>query len=118
MHSLQLLSEEPQAIPAVPRRIDLSSGQLLGNPRIQVSVSFAELPLHQFGVEHYRVFQRRLELASPGNRLAALKALHFPIGEKNDRIRRSLAALNSQPNLRLSASQWKNAADAADFEEE
>ena len=118
MTSLQLLSEEPQAIPMAPARSDALIGQSLGNPRIQMSVSFAELPLHQLGVEAYRVFQRRLELASPGSRLAALKAIRFSAVAKQERIQQSLAALSLPSSLRLSHSEWRDAAEAVEFEEE
>lgn len=117
MPNLQILGDEAQ-LPPIFNFEEAGRGQSLGNPGIQVSVSFAELPLHQLGVEAYRVFQQNLDAVSGGNRLRALKDLQFSRENRLQRIAQSVRALNQPPAMTLSLSEWRSAAEAAEFEEE
>src|SRR5487761_481475 len=118
MSNIQMLGDVLQAPPSFNGHEEPWAGQSLGNPGIQISEFFAELPLYQLGVDAYRLLQRRLESTSAGNRLAALKELRFSPEAKAERIARSVRALGQAPALNLSAPEWRSAAEAVDFEEE
>lgn len=99
-------------------QISLWGGAALGNSELQASKIFSELPLSQLGVESYRLFQRELERYATGTTLQAMKRAYFTEADKAERIKRSLSALHEQPALKLSAEQWKLAAESLEFEEE
>ncbi|SRR6185436_6247714 len=67
---------------------------------------------------------RRFELQSPServpptSRIDELKRRHFTVQGKDERIARSLAALNQKVTIELTAQQWRRIAEDPDIEDQ
>jgi hypothetical protein len=60
----------------------------------------------------------RLARVSATSRLEELKARHFTVEGKAERVARSLAALNHEDTIQLTTQQWRRIAEDPDIEDQ
>jgi hypothetical protein len=103
MSAIQSFDVQRQQIPEVGRPSPIG-GFGLGNASIQ------NPPIHRAS--------SRAHFLRPTPKLELMKLRRFTAEGREDRIARSLAALNQQETLQLSAEQWKYFAEDPDLDDQ
>ena len=104
MSAIQEFGVEKQKAPPLVVPSAAQGGMGLGNSALQF-ISGGFIP------------PRPLE-SRPISRLEALKRLHFSAAGRNERVARSLGALNQPETLRLTPEEWRFFAEDVDLEDQ
>jgi hypothetical protein len=90
----------------------------LGNLQGQrIAAADEPFPTEIAAQEHLH-FNTLFQSASPRSRLRTLKAMQFTAANKEERVQRSLAALNEPLGINLSAAQWAMVSELTEEDEE
>lgn len=123
MDHQQTFGNEAQKPPSLagtsPPAWSVYSGGLLGNEAIQPAIPswVAQVLSHPgYGVPNYRSLRPSATAAI--SRLEALKRTRFTPESKDERVAKSLAALNQEESIHLTPGEWRWVAEDIDLEDQ
>jgi hypothetical protein len=109
-------SQRPSLLPDATRPSLAQYSGLLGNQHLQAPTPVAEFETTV--VWQLWLLNKGFATANPTSKLAALKSQHFTAEGRDERIKRSLAALAEPQTIDLTLQQWKEIVEEVEDEDE